>query len=218
MPAIKNGKIITCLHCGKKVYQPLCRIKQGVRYCSNECFQRSDEHRIANIKKSENQKTGKWVKCEECGKKFYRTPSDVKRKTKRCSKKCVNKYFERLYKGGWNITNGCREGWKKIDQNDPQLREKRSQATKLAYKEGRLKPICGKDNWMWKGGISTLQNIERGKPQYAEWRKAVYKRDNYKCQHCGSGKDLHSHHIKLFSKYPELRYNISNGLTLCRDC
>lgn len=60
---------------------------------------------------------------------------------------------------------------------------------------------------------------ERGAPKYKEWRTSVFERDNYTCQHCGQkGGELNAHHIKHFAKYKKLRYEISNGLTLCIEC
>ena len=51
------------------------------------------------------------------------------------------------------------------------------------------------------------------------WRKDVFKRDKYTCQYCGVvGGKLNAHHIKEWAKYPEYRYDISNGLTLCVNC
>ena len=52
-----------------------------------------------------------------------------------------------------------------------------------------------------------------------EWRNAVYKRDDYTCQDCQiKGKRLNAHHIKGFKDYPELRFDLDNGITLCVDC
>jgi hypothetical protein len=54
---------------------------------------------------------------------------------------------------------------------------------------------------------------------YLEWRNGVFERDNYTCQACGQiGGDLQAHHIRSWAEYPDLRYVIDNGLTLCIPC
>lgn len=82
----------------------------------------------------------------------------------------------------------------------------------------------GENNPLWKGGITPVNNQIRHSLEYKEWIRKVFKRDNYTCQGCGvrsgNGKRvyLHAHHIKLFSEEPELRFDISNGITLCKNC
>lgn len=50
-------------------------------------------------------------------------------------------------------------------------------------------------------------------------RLKVYERDNFKCQNCGQvGGELNAHHIKSFKKYPKLRLDLDNGITLCIGC
>jgi predicted restriction endonuclease len=55
-------------------------------------------------------------------------------------------------------------------------------------------------------------------PLYKQWRSAVYKRDKFKCQWpgCTLAKKLNAHHIKTWADFPGLRFNINNGITLCK--
>lgn len=70
----------------------------------------------------------------------------------------------------------------------------------------------------WKGGIyETIAKI-RNCPEYRIWKKGVLKRDKYTCQLCGSDKSLHTHHINKFADYPDLRFDVDNGITLCKHC
>lgn len=59
----------------------------------------------------------------------------------------------------------------------------------------------------------------RTSARYAEWRQAVFQRDNFTCQICGArGGELNADHIKRFSDFPALRLKLSNGRTLCKPC
>ena len=58
----------------------------------------------------------------------------------------------------------------------------------------------------------------RGTLHY-KWVDAVIGRDKAICQHCGATNiELHAHHVKPYKQYPELRYEIGNGITLCCIC
>ena len=80
--------------------------------------------------------------------------------------------------------------------------------------------LCRKKekHWNWKGGI-TLENATiRNSLEYEIWRNEVWKRDRWECRLCKSKKQLVAHHLKLFSDFPELRFDVNNGITLCRSC
>ena len=54
---------------------------------------------------------------------------------------------------------------------------------------------------------------------YLDWRTAVFQRDDYTCQLCHKkGGKLNAHHIKSYAGHPQLRFEISNGVTLCEKC
>ena len=83
----------------------------------------------------------------------------------------------------------------------------------------KTKRLVGKNNPLWKGGVTPENEIIRHSSKYKIWRLSVYERDFFTCQDCKcSGVRLNAHHIKHFAKYPELRFDISNGITLCKGC
>ncbi len=60
---------------------------------------------------------------------------------------------------------------------------------------------------------------KHGSAEDREWRTSVFERDHYTCQDCGQiGGRLQAHHIEAFKARPDLRHELSNGLTLCIPC
>lgn len=174
----------------------------------------SERARYLQSLSAKNRRSGKYIKCTVCGSETYRYPSQVKKNYRYCSKKC----WYAIMEVSPSQIMALHKNRSKRDYSNTMARKKLGESIKKAYKEGRLKPRYGSDNNLWKGGIASLQNSLRQTSVYKEWRKQVYERDNYSCQKCGTNKDLHAHHIKEFSKYPDLRYEVSNGLTVCRTC
>ena len=90
-------------------------------------------------------------------------------------------------------------------------------------------PKCSRENQVrlrgenhpnWKGGATPQKVIDRTCLSYKEWRKEVYEKDNYLCQVCLNPKhnNLRAHHIYNFADHPDLRFNVSNGITTCAEC
>ena len=77
-----------------------------------------------------------------------------------------------------------------------------------------------------------LVRFIRSLSKSAEWRKAIYKRDNYTCQKCEGKDNLEAHHIKSFKEILidnkiktisdalncEELWDLNNGITLCQKC
>ena len=67
--------------------------------------------------------------------------------------------------------------------------------------------------------IRPHESRSRNTSEYIAWRTSVFERDNYTCQSCNeSGGKLEAHHIRPWALYPEFRYEVSNGVTLCAKC
>lgn len=80
--------------------------------------------------------------------------------------------------------------------------------------------ISGERSHLWKGGIYPINEALRRSVEYRKWRRTVFERDGYACVIGGveHGNKLNADHIKPFSLFPELRFDVSNGRTLCVSC
>ena len=80
----------------------------------------------------------------------------------------------------------------------------------------------GKSNPNWNGGHSPERQSKYAKSAWKELAKVVLERDKYQCQNCGAKRILKTklvvHHIKAWSRYPELRFELTNLQTLCVYC
>jgi hypothetical protein len=84
---------------------------------------------------------------------------------------------------------------------------------------GGKRRYSGERHHLWKGGISRYVRYEYYTPAYTEWRSRVFVRDNFTCQECGvKGATLNAHHIKSATYFPEYKFDINNGVTLCIEC
>jgi len=167
-----------------------CEItNQNKVYCSISC-------------QAKGRRKGKEIKCIICNKTFYARRRALELGAKYCSVRCMS-----------------------IGYTGRKLSEKICKKISKALKgKGYGKPnykVRGKKNGNYKHGKSKLWRKSIKHFEYIQWRRKIFERDNYKCQHCGfhgSQGYITAHHIKSWFAYPDLRYNLDNGLTLCEPC
>ena len=91
--------------------------------------------------------------------------------------------------------------------------------TSAKQKQIARKLWTGENNPNWKGGYTKYPHEHTKSAMYKSWRKLVFERDNYTCQLCSKkGVFLHPHHKVSYTHYPDVRYNVNNGITLCVFC
>lgn len=90
-------------------------------------------------------------------------------------------------------------------------------------KECKRKKLQGKNNHNFNASLTEEDRLELGRYEegYKSWRRAVYRKYNYKCDNCdisGNGENLTAHHLNGYSQNLELRTCIENGVCLCIEC
>lgn len=78
--------------------------------------------------------------------------------------------------------------------------------------------MAKENNPAWKGGVRSENDKDRARFR-KQYQQLVFERDNYTCQICDVyGASIQVDHIKRWSEYPDLRFNLDNCRTLCMAC
>lgn len=140
---------------------------------------------------------------------------------------CENPFGNRLIQEKIYQTNYQKYGCK-VSMQNPDVLQKSIDATREKYGvDYYVELFKGKyireNSPCWKGGREITPR-RRKDYFYSQWRKQVFERDNYECQKChdkscsGHPVILEGHHIENWVSCEEKRYDIDNGITLCRSC
>ena len=207
----------TCAECGKGRHQVWNKCECGEwfhpprtnqKYCSNECKYKYMQTGGKKGKKYPHTQRARIAICPVCNSEFRAVNDYEGRYAVYCSREC------------WNIrarkTNKCKYCGKEIITSNSVDKIYCSQkCLKSDYSETKK----GENSHFWEGGKTKKSKLLRTRAEYREWRTKVFERDDYKCQDCGENtRTLVAHHIKEQCNYPELIYDVNNGLTLCHEC
>ena len=178
-------------------------------FCSKPCWTRFSR----SVDYIKTRKIVEKVSCFRCGNKVYKRPCLMKFKRNYCSRNCHN-----LSQKASSSTKCfiCGTFFKRVPS------QKSLSGMDFCSKRCAGISISIRSEIKVAAGIispkKAIRYLRRSKTA-EDWRKKVFFRDKYTCQICKKvGGYLQADHIKPFAYFPDLRFDISNGRTLCRDC
>lgn len=164
---------------------------------------------------------------QECSTEFKKTVKHTDAYKKHMSRKMTWRKITWNDKLKWRIVS--KETREKI--SIAHLWIKHSEETKEKQRQAKLKNptrywlwkrnpfVSGEKHPNWKWWTEEWNIKIRHSHEYRNWRRSVYERDEYLCKKClVIWKYLHCHHIQNFSSEVDLRFDINNWITFCREC
>lgn len=199
-----------CDSCGERFYDPKSRRK----YCS-DCYSESGVHNgnYRGAKKS--------AECQICGNEFEFYPSN--KEGLYCSS-CVSDpeiSIQRINSSQDKRQIECKHCGERLQRYPSEISVNMygSFCDAECYGEWLADNISGEAHHQWAGGTI---NYGTG---WWKTRKEALKRDQYRCQICGSGpheigRNPDVHHLRPVRKFanPEDAHRLDNVISLCRSC
>jgi endogenous inhibitor of DNA gyrase (YacG/DUF329 family) len=192
-------------------------------FCSNECYK---QHIGKFYTGPDNPNyTTITVNCFECNKEFKRKPGTLSDSGRAfCTSKCYVKCLIKDSSGEKVIREkrGCPNCKKDLLLLPSQIKGKANVYCSRKCKNEYITVLYSGENHPSYNPNLTDENRfdSRHYPEYIEWRRSVYERDDFTCQCCGDNKggNLIAHHIYNYKEYKDIKTNIDNGITLCKTC
>lgn len=163
------------------------------------------------------------IKISKDGRRYYLIIDSANVSRRRYERVCIDcGKSDWLIKARSNKCVKCRNKVVSIETRNKISKTLRDKYKDPNYKKrviGASRPPKGPDHWNWKGGLTPINQLQRNSAEATMWRNTVFNRDEYTCQGCSSrGGKLHAHHIVPWAVSVELRFEVSNGCTLCESC
>lgn len=193
--------------------------------CKCDCGN-TKEFNMYNVVKGKSKSCG-------CSKKNSKTPLDLTGNSYgRLNVLKKSKKTGSNYKKYWLCKCDCGVI---VEVEQSQLRRGKTKSCGCLNRELSSKRMSGENNPMygvrgekcpnWNPNLTTEERIiNRDTVENYHFKESVAKRDKRTCQCCGIKStskhkvSMHVHHIFNYTEYKELRYDVNNGIMLCKPC
>ena len=208
MPQTHYGAMLACANrVGLSFKEYRSRVQAGLKHCMT-CKQWLP---VADFTTDKSRHDGLCPSCASCRAERQRTRYIPKEKKSR-----------RPYsaQARANIAEGVKQSFLRGRVHPLKGKERSIEERQKISATVRRVVKRGSDSASFKDGKYAERMGQRHTSEYKQWRFDVLMRDKFTCQDCGDarGGNLNAHHIQPFSTHPELRFEVSNGITVCNDC
>lgn len=237
-------KTVKCDACGKEFKRRAAAVRE-MNYCSRECADKGNTIRAYNnLSKKVGQDFKEWLSNEYTNKMLstrqialglygtsknsssiltWLTNMGIERRTggEAVKTQWINNDERRSEAAESMKKRLTPEVRKKITASlrTPESKEKQ-RISKMGKKNGMYN-VLREEHPQWNSERTDKQRVaERKTVNDSRWRKSVFSRDKKTCRRCGYKGDgiMVAHHIESYMNNKEGRYDIDNGITLCKDC